>query len=103
MKARATASRHERVLRYPNGEERRIIYPVDISVDDEFDNSLAWDVVGLSSTRPAKGRRATASPSAAAIDRASVGSAHDPEVAARPCSSQLTRARFLPRNHRRAQ
>lgn len=48
---RATRVPHghtERVLRYPDGHERRIIYPAAMTLDEEDgeDGSFSWDVSG---------------------------------------------------------
>lgn len=39
----------ERILRYPDGNERVLRYSVEATVDEEADDEhfLAWDVVGL--------------------------------------------------------
>lgn len=60
----------ERVLRYPNGEERRIIYPACSTQDDDSDEYMAWDVTGFGSLCVAPSPKALAAAALAAGSRA---------------------------------
>lgn len=42
-----TVAARERVLRYPDGHERRIIYPAIVTLDEDDDEYSSWDVTGL--------------------------------------------------------
>lgn len=37
----------ERVLRYPDGHERRIIYPAMVTLEEDDEDCSSWDVTGL--------------------------------------------------------
>lgn len=47
VRLNAHVAPRERVLRYPDGHERRIIYPAIMTLDEDDDDPNSWDVTGL--------------------------------------------------------